>query len=653
MIVLGLHFGHDANMALMRDGQLVSYFEKERHCRVRQALGLSSNDIIGFLRAASMDLAQVDVCAITTTQGVPIVDWDNVLQLSGAGLGKVSITKHDHNEFFATLPKDHPYHDRIQWVSGAQYEQVKREYRLGEDFAYEIERGRIDCPLHRSRPLTESDHTQEIAFSIAGRSPRLAFFVSHHLAHAAYAAGFSPFSKALVITFDGMTSKDFAGGGIYLFSDMFCQPVLAHGFWCGTFYDRVAARLGLGGAGRGPGKLMGLAGYGVPCFADSSLTGSITELDGGRFTNGAEAADHWLDRVGEDSNIPPWDGRSYPPAIIANIACSAQSIFNKNVLDVSEKAIALARKLGFALEGICLSGGCALNCPANALLANAYGSIFVPPAVNDEGLSIGAAILFGKDWKRPPTRPLIAYLGNAYPNAKKRRSAVGVLMRGLSVIRGGRQEATAPDNLKRAADAGLVAISEGKQAIRELARRLAEREISGFYHGRAEVGPRALGHRSIVASPLDNELRDRVNRVKSRELWRPLAPACTERKYQTYFSHVPPDSYFMLFNAVAKTKLLPAATHVDGTARVQIVTPACGPFYDLLLAFEEISGHPVLLNTSFNGRGEPIVETPDDAIKTFLRIPLDLLYLDGVLLAKPQQYPHRRKRDDQRRRIDA
>jgi carbamoyltransferase len=187
----------------------------------------------------------------------------------------------------------------------------------------------------------------------------------------------------------------------------------------------------------------------------------------------------------------------------------------------------------------------------------------------------------------------------------------------------------------------LVPISEGKQAIRELARRLAEGEIAGFYHGRAEVGPRALGHRSILASPLKNELRDRVNRVKSRELWRPLAPACTEPHFETYFSRVPPHSYFMLFNAVSKTKLLPATTHVDGTARVQIATPDCGPFYQLLLAFAEISGHPVLLNTSFNGRGEPMVETPDDAIETFLRLPLDVLYLDGILLAKPTPHPHR------------
>src|SRR5882724_13070556 len=100
MIILALHFGHDANMAIMRNGQLVSYFEKERHCRVRQALGLSSDDIIAFLKASSLDLEQVDVCAITTTQDVPIVDWDNVLEMSGLGLAKVSIAKHDHNQFF-------------------------------------------------------------------------------------------------------------------------------------------------------------------------------------------------------------------------------------------------------------------------------------------------------------------------------------------------------------------------------------------------------------------------------------------------------------------------------------------------------------------------------------------------------------------------
>lgn len=638
MIILGLHFGHDANMAIMSDGQLVSYFEKERHCRIKQALGLSSYDIISFLKASSVDLEQVDVCAITTTQGVPIVDWDNALEFSSLGPSRVAITRHDHNQFFETLPRDHPYHDRIRWVSRAQYERTEREYMIGEDFAYEIERGQLDCPLHRYQPYAESDHTQEIAMSIAGRSPRRAFFVSHHLAHAAYAAGFSPFLKALVITFDGRTSNDFAGGGIYFFSDMSCQPVLAHGFWCGAFYQSVAARLGLGSAGRGPGKLMGLAAYGVPCFADDTLIGSILELNDGRFASGSEVADHWLDRIGQDSAIGLWDGQSRPPDIVADIACSAQSIFSKNVLYVSEKAIAIARNLDFAFEGICLSGGCALNCPANTLLANVHGTVFVPPAVNDEGLSIGATMAFAKDWKRPPVSPSIAFLGNAYPNAEKRRSAGSNLVHSLPVIDRVWEEASALYDLESAADARLVAIAGGKQAIRELAQRLAEGKIAGFYHGRAEIGPRALGHRSIIASPFENELRDRVNRVKSRELWRPLAPACVDRSSQTYFSDLPPDSYFMLFNATSNTKLLPAVTHVDGTARVQLVTPACGPFYELLLAFEEISGHPVLLNTSFNGRDEPIVETPDDAVTAFIRMPLDLLYLDGVLLAKPT--PH-------------
>ena len=641
MIILALHFGHDANMTIMRNGQLVSYFEKERHCRVKQAIGLSSDDIIRFLEASRIDLEQVDICAITTTQGMPIVDWDNVLELSARGLAKVPIAKHDDNQFFKALPRDHPYRNRIQWASGAQDEPVRRVYAIGEGFACEPDRGDINSSLHGSRPLTEGDHTQDIGFTIMGRSPRRSAFVSHHLAHAAYAAGFSPFSKALVITFDGMTARDFAGGGFYFFSGTSCRPISAHGFWCGAFYERVAARLGLGGGGRGSGKLMGLAAYGVPCFADAALTGSIVELLGGRFTSGSQVADYWLDGIGEQLTIPRWDGQSHPPEIIANIAGSAQSIFNKNVLDVGAKGIAIAQKLGFAYEGVCLSGGCALNCPANTLLANAHGRVFVPPAINDEGLSIGAAIVFAKDWKRPAPAPSIAYLGNAYPGVKKPRSSASVLMSRLPVIRRVWGTRSTPCNLEDFAAAGLVAVAEGKEAIRELARRLAASDIGGFYHGRAEVGPRALGHRSIVASPLDSELRDRVNRVKSREPWRPLAPACTEQNLETYFSDVPPHSYFMLFNARSKTKLLPAVTHVDGTARVQIVTPACGPFYDLLLAFEELSGHPVLLNTSFNDRDEPIVETPEDAVRTFLRIPLDLLYLDGVLLAKRLSHPHR------------
>ena len=446
---------------------------------------------------------------------------------------------------------------------------------------------------------------QEIYFELDGKAAKKAYFVSHHLAHAYYAFGHSPFSNALVITFDGLSANDFSGGGIYFGRTSTCQPVFAHGFWCGTFYERVGERLGLGVIG-GAGKLMGLAAYGVPAYVANELTGSLSEMQcHGTFANGAQIADYWLEKMIGDKTLPKWDGQSFPPEMIANLACSAQAIFANNVLSVAERAVARAEKVGFAFDGICLSGGCALNCPSNTLLSARYGKVFVPPAVNDEGLAIGSSIALAKDWKRPVTSPQIAFVGNAYPPTSNRGTE------------------------KR-----LALVAEGEEALVVLAQNLFEGRIAGFYYGRAEVGPRALGHRSILASAFDAKTTDRVNKIKNRELWRPFAPISTREKYGDYFSHLPQDSYFMLFNAISKTRLLPAVTHIDGTARVQVVTSECGPVYELLRAFEKISGHPVLLNTSFNGRNEPIVETPDHALQAFLKMPLDMLYLDGRLFVK-------------------
>lgn len=595
MLVLGLHFGHDANMTLLRDGGVLGFFEKERHSRVKQALGLSVDDVLGFLGRHGVGTGDLDCCALTSTQGVPIADWDGRLEIEATGTRRVAVTRRDGSPFFRDLlPAAHPYRDRIAWLPEARREAARGEILAGEDFAL------------AGSPGEPHELMQEVSVAIAGRRLRRAYFVGHHLAHAQYAASFGPFRRALVVTFDGMTATDWSGGGVFCATGDMCRPLLPHGFWCGSFYVRVGERLGLGLAG-GAGKLMGLAGYGVPCFADPALTGPI---DGptlaGRFRNGTEVADAWLDAIGP---LPDWDGWSAPPAAIADVARSAQAVFEANVLALMKRAREAAAAAGFAHDGICLSGGCALNCPSNTLVARAHGPVFVPPAVNDEGLSLGAAIAVAPDWRRPPVTPAIAYLGPVHAGA---------------------EAAEAP-----ARDAGLPVLARGEEAIVRLARGLLDGQVAGFFHGGAEVGPRALGHRSILASPLAVAMRDRVNAAKQREPWRPLAPVCPAERCGDYFSHLPADGHFMLFNAIGRTSLLPAVTHVDGTARVQAATEACGPLHALLGAFGRLSGHPVLLNTSFNGRGEPIVETPRDAVRAFLRMPLDLLYLEGTLFGRP------------------
>jgi carbamoyltransferase len=163
----------------------------------------------------------------------------------------------------------------------------------------------------------------------------------------------------------------------------------------------------------------------------------------------------------------------------------------------------------------------------------------------------------------------------------------------------------------------------------DAARELADDKVIGWFEGRSEIGPRALGHRSILADARKAENWGRVNRIKGREAWRPFAPAVLAERVAEWFEGGPLPSPHMLFTAQVKSKDLPAITHVDGSSRIQTVDETCGAFHGLLSRFEALTGVPVVLNTSFNGPGEPIVESPDDALTFFLQSDLDALYMEG------------------------
>ncbi|MGH3159791.1 MAG: carbamoyltransferase C-terminal domain-containing protein, partial [Streptosporangiaceae bacterium] len=155
-----------------------------------------------------------------------------------------------------------------------------------------------------------------------------------------------------------------------------------------------------------------------------------------------------------------------------------------------------------------------------------------------------------------------------------------------------------------------------------------------WYEGRSEIGPRALGHRSLLADPRHAENWTRVNIAKGREMWRPLAPAVLARHADEWFAGAPPVSPYMLFNAKVKSVDIPAVTHVDGTARIQTVDESCGEFYRVLQEFHELTGVPIVLNTSFNGRGEPLIESPVDAVNCFVTCGIDVLYMEGYRITR-------------------
>jgi carbamoyltransferase len=271
---------------------------------------------------------------------------------------------------------------------------------------------------------------------------------------------------------------------------------------------------------------------------------------------------------------------------------------------------------GVRTENLCLSGGTALNCPSNSQILNEspFERVYVEPSCDDGGLSIGAAYFI-------------------YYNLLNNDRAASNQHNRFSPYIG--TPIGVPENIDELAEKYNLSVSKESDFIEELATALSEDKVIAYFEGQSEAGPRALGHRSILANPCLQENWLRVNKIKKREEWRPFAPATLQEKFSEYFADTSENSPYMLFNARVISKDIPAVTHVDGTARVQTTTEEMnGNYYRLVKRFGELSGVYVLMNTSFNGPGEPIMETAEQAMQFFSTSELDMLCVNGVVITK-------------------
>jgi carbamoyltransferase len=303
-------------------------------------------------------------------------------------------------------------------------------------------------------------------------------------------------------------------------------------------------------------------------------------------------------------------------SVNADFAASTQKLFEETMLTAVETLGRMAGASGLKTDNLCLSGGTALNCPSNSRIAREgpFRRVFVEPACDDSGLALGAALAAFHN-----------VLDQEPPAAKRRATASAYLGAPL----GDTGIAAALAELDPTLT--MQAISDAPERA---ARELAANKVIGWFEGRSEIGPRALGHRSILADPRDGANWARVNRIKGREAWRPFAPAVLESEAAEWFVGAPLPSPYMLFTATVRSSAVPAITHKDGSARIQTVDESCGEFFHLLRAFYVLTKVPLVLNTSFNGPGEPIVETPGDALRFFAASELDALYLDGYRVAR-------------------
>lgn len=430
---------------------------------------------------------------------------------------------------------------------------------------------------------------------IRGRDIGCTVNPDHHLLHAAAAYYTSPFDSAVSLAIDPLGCRAYAGKAGRLFA---LQRGYDDWFDANIGYCHVADML-FGSTIVGAGKVMGLAPYGRPAnepqvnYKDISAFRQLVEL--------ASADPVYVEVNGN--------------ALNATLAYYIQLGLELQLTAVLDDLAPVCQRNGVAMN-LCLSGGTALNAVATQLCfeRSEFDRLHLHPACGDDGTAIGAAYWYWHHVLRRPRR--------THSNAE--------LMYSRRTY--GDREVVAA--LRPYAD--RLVVTETGDYERQCARIIASGAVVGWFDGASEIGPRALGHRSILADPRDPGIQDRLNsRVKHREHFRPFAPSVLNEHGKEWFDLR--DSPFMLRACPVVKDGVPAITHVDGTSRIQTVDEADNAaYYRLITAFHSLTGVPMVLNTSFNAHGEPIVETPLDAVRTLLGTELDYLVFPRMIVGKAQ-----------------
>jgi carbamoyltransferase len=453
--------------------------------------------------------------------------------------------------------------------------------------------------------------------------PERLYHVEHHVAHAASAYYTSGWDECLVVVLDGMgevhsiTVWHARGGRLE------CLHKQSADHSIGVLYSLVTLHLGFD-FNSDEYKIMGLAPYGDPARYRSFFEENVKFLENGAIRIPALGLSETpterefyegTRRLLSQKLIPPRDPSAEIDVEHRDIAAALQECLNRSIHHICSR---FAEQTG--LRRLAMAGGVALNCTANGqlLYSKVFEEIYVQPAAGDDGAALGAALAFAaRQGDVVNRRMAVPFLGPCYGQDRV-ESALAAFADRIEV-----------DRFGSPAETCIAA-----------ARRIADGQVIAWSRGRMEFGPRALGNRSILADPGRPEMRDRVNAmVKMREAFRPFAPAVTLETAHQWFEVEPGAEYpFMIFIMRVREQHrsgLPGITHVDGTARVQTVSAQSNPvFHQLLKKVGESTGREMVLNTSFNVKGQPMVNTPEEAIQTFLGTGIDVLFLDDALVRR-------------------
>jgi carbamoyltransferase len=579
MLIVGLNAFHgDVAAVVLRDGVLVAALEEERFSRIKHAAGFPSLAIGEALTIAGATPADVDVWAIARGRGV------HLLQKAWFALthrpGRLLLNQYGRSAAkFASVP-----------------ELIAQTFNLP-----------LDDVRARAR------------------------YIEHHPAHLASAYHASGAGEAACCAIDGF--GDFVSVSIAHAQgrtiDVVDRVYFPHSL--GLVYLAITQFLGFKKYGD-EYKVMGLAPYGKPVYADAIQRLVNLEDDGG-FTLALEYFRHWTGEVSMswdagEPTIPDiytdrlsellGPARGPDEAVTSrheDLAASVQRVYEHSAFHVLR---GVHRRL--PLDTLCLAGGCAMNSVANGKIRQQtpFRSVFIQPAAGDNGTALGAALAAWHASGRRPASPRMehSYWGTAFSD-----DAIAAVIRQSGV----------------AERCDWQTFTNEGDLCRETAGRIAAGDIVGWFQGRMEWGARALGNRSILADPRRADMRDVINeKIKFRERFRPFAPSVLAEAIDEYFVGAVHDPFMIQVYPVRDDKraTIPAVTHVDGSGRLQSVSERSNPrYWALLRAFQAVTGVPVLLNTSFN-ENEPIVERPEQALDCFLRTNMDVLVMGSHVLRK-------------------
>ena len=595
--ILGISaYYHDSAACLVVDGEVKSAVQEERFTRVRHDAAFPTNAVKYCIESSGLKPEQIDHVVFYDK---PFLKFDRILET-----------------YLAFAPKGFRSFSR-------------------------------SLPVWLKEKLFQKQVIANALEPIFGDLGDRLLFSEHHLSHAASAFFPSPFKDAAVLTMDGVgewvTTSTSIGRGKTL--ETLNEIHFPHSL--GLLYSAFTYYTGFK-VNSGEYKVMGLAPYGEPKYADMIRDNLINISDDGSFSLNMQYFNYCTGLTMTNSKFAELFGapaRGFDDELTQremDLAASVQKIVEEVMLKISRS---IRKETGE--RNLCLAGGVALNCVANGVLhrENLFDNIWIQPAAGDSGGAVGAALAvyhlgLGRERVLKPNSDAMSgsFLGPEYSHNEvvARLKASGAVFKELTD--------------KEIATTTASALAAGKSV--------------GWHQGRMEFGPRALGSRSILADPRSPTVQRRLNlQVKKRESFRPFAPSVLREDVAEWFDLATDSPYMLLVASVAQNKLnpittadiektgiarlevqrsvIPAVTHVDNSARVHTVAQDVNPRYHALLSeFKSQTGCPVLVNTSFNVRGEPIVETPEDAFRCFMRTDIEVLVVGNCFLLKSDQPDH-------------